>query len=238
VWRRYEEGNELVFTAVGTSRFRVVSCADQDQTLVDYKVFKVEELKDDPLTLPPIRRLFASNPSLEQKGDNIVDARSRQQQLAWNLSMVTPVPHFVYENVWPWKLVDKLVAALKANDGRGNLPSLGDIDKKMLEPTKFSFWIASNMPFTEGERLKLLQMHSTFERLRIIYDRVKDLSIRESFICCCQCEAKLTNVKSVFTVGGAEGATSNYGKQIEKYPWLLLVVTKQALTVLVHFEIT
>jgi hypothetical protein len=113
---------------------------------------------------------------------------------------------------------------------------LGDIDKKLLEPTKFSFWIASNMPFTEGERLKLLQMHSTFERLRIIYDRVKDLSIRESYICCCQCEAKLTNVKNVFTVGGAEGATSNYGKQIEKYPWLLLVVTKQPLTVLIPLK--
>jgi cereblon len=213
IWRRHEEGTELVFTAVGTSRFRVLSFVQQDPNLADYKVFKVEELKDEPLALPPIQRPLASPPFLVQEqrtDDPIRNPKSRQNQLAWNLSMLTPTPYFVYQIFWPWKLVDNLVAALKENDGQANLPCLGEIDREVLEPMRFSFWMASNMPFTERERLELLKMHSTYERLRVIYRRVKELSVRESNICCSSCKAKFTRVKSVFTVGGAEGATSNY----------------------------
>jgi hypothetical protein len=72
VWSRHEEGTELVFTAVGTSRFRVLSCVQQDPSLADYKIFKVEEWKDEPLALPPIQRPLALPPSLlqEQRTDD------------------------------------------------------------------------------------------------------------------------------------------------------------------------
>jgi hypothetical protein len=212
VWRRYEELNELVLTAVGTSRFRIISCVQEDNSAADYKVFKVEELNDEPMTRPPMRRFFYSRPIVLQQESPPNNPQSRHKQLAWNLSMITPIPHFVYESKWPWKLVDSLVAALKENQANAHLPSLGEINKDLLEPTKFSFWMASNMPFTQRERLSLLQMYSTFERLQIIYEKVKDLAYKESYLCCAGCEVRFTTVASVFTVGGAEGATSNYGK--------------------------
>jgi hypothetical protein len=80
-----------------------------------------------------------------------------------------------------------------------------------LEPTLFSYNLASNMPFTEQERLNLLELHSTVERLRIIYQRVLQYTNTEWYLCCQGCHSKLAKVADVFTFGGAEGATSNYG---------------------------
>ena len=218
VWRRHEEGRELIFTAVGTSRFQVVSTISPDGTY-SYSVCRVEELHDKPLVAPPVQRPLTSAPfsakniecqSTPDSKSTETKSRLHQNQLAWTLSIITPVPYFVYQRVWPWKLVDDMVIALNESGGRANLPCLGEIDREILEPTKFSFWMASNMPFTERERLSLLEMHSTYERLQVIHDRVKELSLRESNICCSVCEEKLATVKSVFTFGGAEGATSNY----------------------------
>jgi hypothetical protein len=80
-----------------------------------------------------------------------------------------------------------------------------------LEPNLFSYNLASNLPFTEPERLNLLELHSTVERLRIIYQRVLQYTNTEWYLCCQGCHSKLAKVTDVFTFGGAEGATSNYG---------------------------
>jgi Lon protease-like protein len=212
VWRRHEEGSELVVTAVGTSRFQVVSC-DQDERNDGLRTtFQVDEWVDQPLSLPPIGRPMASAPSEREEEST---ARSHQlihqDRIVWNLSMLTPVPYFVYQRVWPWKLMRKLIDILETHEGKANLPSLGEIDDSMLEPTKFSFWMASNMPFTEEEKLNLLKMHSTVERLRVLHDKVLEFAQRECYVCCKACDKRFTSLTSVFVVGGAEGATSNYG---------------------------
>lgn len=170
----------------------------------------MEELKDTPLAKPRIKRSLVSVPTLINDKNPANGIKHHQAQLAWNLSMITPYPYFVYKNIWPWNLVENMQILLQENGGREDLPCLGEIDQELLEPTKFSFWMASNMPFTEEERLELLKIHSTYERLRFINKRLEELSIRESNICCSSCEAEFTKVKSVFAVGGAEGATSNY----------------------------
>lgn len=66
LWRRYEEVHELVFTAVGSNRFRILSCVNDD----DCHIFKIEELRDEPLPRPPISTLslpFRSR-QLERQG--------------------------------------------------------------------------------------------------------------------------------------------------------------------------
>lgn len=207
MWRRYQEGNELIFTAVGTRRFIIVEPSSNS------RIFKVEEMKDRPLSLPPIKHCFASFPRHDrpQENDSTPDKDSRHKHRAWCLSMITPVPYFVYEKMSPWKLVSELMEALEQNSGRNHLPSLGELHKEsMMEPTTFSFWCASNMPFSESDRLILLESNSTFERLRIISEKVKELSRQERYICCSGCETKLSTVDRVFTVDGAEGATSAY----------------------------
>ena len=137
----------------------------------------------------------------------------------------------MYQQYWPWKIVDSLVELLKANnnsssDGGGgrhqhqhqsNLPKLdleSSIEQRQLlkEPMKFSFWMASNLPLSENERLDLLEMHSTYERLKLIENHLNELTTRNSYIGCKQCGIIFTNVSNVFTVGGAEAATSTYGK--------------------------
>jgi hypothetical protein len=210
VWRRHEEGSELIVTAVGTSRFQVVSC-DQDETREGLRTFQVDEWVDHPLSLPPIGRPMASAPSEREESTARSHQVIHQDRIVWNLSMVTPVPYFVYQKVWPWKLMRKLIDTLETHEGKANLPSLGEIDDSMLEPTKFSFWMASNMPLTEEERLNILKMHSTVERLRVLHDKVLEFAQRECYVCCKVCDTRFTNLTSVFVVGGAEGATSNYG---------------------------
>jgi hypothetical protein len=51
LWKRYEDMDEIVFTAIGTSRFRILSCVNDDDN--DCKIFKVVELNDEPLPRPP-----------------------------------------------------------------------------------------------------------------------------------------------------------------------------------------
>ena len=135
LWGRYEEAPELVFTAVGTGRFRIISCIRDEED-----IFEVEELIEAScLYRPPFSS--ASLPFGEHK---ITDRISSQvnddtgtrtasvqmltpsKRMAWNLSQLTPLPYFVYNHRMPWSLVEKIAAALETNNGKGNLPSLGD----------------------------------------------------------------------------------------------------------------
>lgn len=199
---------------MGTHRFRIVSTSSSQQhNPLGSKIFEVEQIRDEPLPLPPIKHFFASPPESILKHQRVSDnnIQLRHAYRAWCLSIVTPVPYFVYLNKSPWKLVSGMVAKLESNDGRNHLPSLGDINEEITaDPTKFSYWCASNMPFSESDRIRLLETNSTYERLHIISDKVDDLSFRERHICCSGCETRLSSVESVFTVGGAEGATSAY----------------------------
>jgi hypothetical protein len=211
IWRRYQDGTELVFTAVGTQRFRIVESNSSTDGL-DSKIFKVEQLNDTSLCLPSMQHYFSSPPKQYQKeltGKSNIHRRHLYN--SWCLSIVTPVPFFVCHRYSPWKLVSEMSEALEENDGRNHLPSLGAISKETLsDATKFSFWCASNMPFSEADRLSLLEINSTYERLQKISKKVKELSQRTKLICCSGCNTNLSTVENVFTVGGAEGATSAY----------------------------
>lgn len=257
VWRRYQDLTELVFTAVGTGRFEVVAPVVDSLTSTSGRasVYQVREIRDTPLLLPPLlgnhRKLFSTRPSVldhgnerdgEESDKNDEDPPSlerhwrvrRHHQLTWNLSLLTSTPYIVYDRNWPWKLVDELIVLLQENQGKSNLPHLGNYqtpirrasssleeespqstdDFSLISPTQFSFWLSSNMPFTQQERLELLEMPSTLERLRRIRTKVLEL-VREQQVCylgCSRCEIPLSPVAQVFSFQGAEGATSNYGE--------------------------
>ena len=158
--------------------------------------------------------------------------RFRHQQHAWSLSMMTPIPYHVYEQLSPWKLVDDLVYMLQGeenNNNNNNLLSVGQsLTKDMLEPTKLSFWLLNNLPFSDIERIKLLGMRSTLERLKWIHQRVQQLTGATTTtkttttttstnppkvvgVYCKGCETRLAiSVRNLFVFDGAEGVTSNY----------------------------
>lgn len=235
VWGRYQELNELVFTAVGTGRLEVLGPTSNGSC----SVFYIRELEDVPLVPPPMGRLFTTNPSpassssssppQDQQSALLHEKRlGKHDQLIWNLSQLTPIPYFVYQRNWPWRIKDELILLLQENQGRSNLPQLSSasatdtdpttptttIDHSFLSksPTQFSYWLSGNMPFTQSERLELLQMTSTLERLRLLRQKILALiqQRRMCYVGCARCSNPLAPVSEIFSFDGAEGATSNY----------------------------
>jgi hypothetical protein len=136
-----------------------------------------------------------------------------QEQMIRRLSKVSSIPYIAYKSTWPWRFVGLIRTALDripAFDGLRKLPSLQSHDS-LLEPTSFSFWMASNMSLREEEKLDLLKMPSTVQRLHFILAKVLEQEEKETSVCCNSCHSRLSRVSSMFSVGGAEGTTGAYG---------------------------
>mmetsp|Transcript_34576 Transcript_34576/g.83847 ORF Transcript_34576/g.83847 Transcript_34576/m.83847 type:complete len:309 (-) Transcript_34576:1070-1996(-) len=150
------------------------------------------------------------------------DRLYRHTVRAWCLAQISPTPYFVHRNKSPWRLVSRVVKKINASGGRNHLPCLVDeVDAlspspsasqspTLSDPTKFSFWCASNLPLSESDRLALLETSSTYERLLLVDQHVEELSSTNSPIVCARCDQSLSTVQNVFTVQGAEGTTSAY----------------------------
>ena len=89
-------------------------------------------------------------------------------------------------------------------------------------PTKFSFWMAANMPLSVEEKLVLLQVPSTVERLKLLQKHLGRYTKASFAVCCKSCRIELSNVDRVFTVGGAEGTTGNF---VNEHGFIHQVVT-------------
>ena len=226
---RNEERDELVVAVLGTNRFRIVSRVGEDHDngalgrhrmlfgnhiAPEVRLYKVEELPDKEPALPPtfIRALRPIR-LLEEADQRFL---YHQKQVVQNLSNVSSIPQIALKAVWPWRLVGLIRTALdrvSVFDGlTKNLPSLNE-NSPLLEPTAFSFWMSCNMSLSQEEKLKLLKMPSTVERLRFILQRVIEQEENETCVCCKSCSARLSSASEMFTVGGADGTTGNYGKQ-------------------------
>lgn len=97
-----------------------------------------------------------------------------------------------------------------------------DIGSLMDQPTKFSFWMASNMPLSVEEKLVLLQVPSTVERLKLLQNHLGRYTKATCYVCCKVCRIALSTVNRVFTVGGAEGTTGNF---VNEHGFIHQVVT-------------
>ena len=78
------------------------------------------------------------------------------------------------------------------------------------------------MPLSVEEKLDLLQIPTTVERLKMLQQKLKELTRLPVAICCSACNVSLSNVDCVFTVGGAEGTTGNF---VNEHGFIHQVVT-------------
>jgi len=169
---------------------------------------------------------------------------AHHEALIRQLSMVTPMSYLVYRQAWPWRLVGEMVDTIQEygrkshrtnnnHDGGDNLLTslaelLKDKETSLLldHPTQFSFWMASNMPLSIEDKLQLLQIPSTVERLLLLKKHLlsytPDEETEPCAICCSTCQVPLSDVNRVFTVGGADGTTGNY---VNEHGFIHQVVT-------------
>jgi cereblon len=229
-WRSPQDQGEIVVTALGTSRFRIHSFVNSDEAdaasrnptgriLGGARTFWVQELVDEPLSLPPLNLRHFGAQSQAVATQTTIPTLSYHNRLIHGLSTVSPLPSFVYQLAWPWKMVADIVQAVKRvsifSGFSDSIPSLEDNDNsgstyRFLEPLAFSFWMASNIPLSENEKLALLEMHSTVERLQYIRHKIAGEERIESYIHCKSCGIPLSRATFMFSVGGAEGTTGAY----------------------------
>jgi hypothetical protein len=228
VWRSLEQGVELVITTVATGRFRIIGYADSENAREMYgnqgflrfpqhvvSKFKVEDLDDSPMPVYPFSRLSARR----TRRDTCAD-RSRESEcdrIVCGLSAVSAIPKFVIHKYLPSSLVSLIKGSMaKSRAFAGFLELLQSNDTSTTtgnnwdNATQISFWLASNLPFSLTEKLRLLEMHSTVERLRFIYHKVVREERSEPLIVCKKCSIPLSRAMHMFTVRGAEGTTGAY----------------------------
>jgi len=211
-----DEYDELIVTALGTRRCRIVGgVADQDgryhndDDLVGLKFYQIQEIFEDELKRPPIQRPMCSQSSSLQRQDGIMAS----------LSMMTAIPSFCYRMVWPWRLVDQIKSVLLRMPWNLNPPS--------DEPMAFSFYMASNMALSEHDKLYILKTGGTVERLRYIYDKVVEQERQQTYVLCKLCSTKLSSATDMFTVAGSEGTSGAY---VNEYGVIHQTITLRAVS--------
>ncbi|XP_072178020.1 protein cereblon-like [Diadema setosum] len=63
-------------------------------------------------------------------------------------------------------------------------------------PSDFSFWVASNMPLDDSQRISLLRINSAVQRLR----RELELLQKCTMLCCGECYTQIANKSDVFSM--------------------------------------
>ena len=152
-----------------------------------------------------------------------------------HLSIVSPYPHYILRKMWPWKIIanicryiesvapkflsEILLSSRNGNETcikKGSIPT-GSSEKNTLDmlirsmdPTAFSYWMATNLPFQYEDKIHLLEIFSTIERLHFIYDKLQNEQLYAAMIHCIQCKSPLAFTYDMFTVDGADGTTGNY----------------------------
>jgi len=223
VWQRHR--GEIVVTALGTKRFRIVSPVDIDAN-PEYQdrryegiLFEVEELNHSGAAMPPAWML-------RSPGDfryPIVTQSNSHVNAIWHLTHRASSPALAYHSVWPWRIAQKICDLIEQTEQfrgikkilplAGGLVHLEDTFNgapqfRVVDPSAFADWLSSNLPLSQNERLDLLEMECRVSQLKYLLKNVeKD---RETIIRCKCCASALSPMRNIFTVKGAEGTTGNY----------------------------
>jgi len=185
-----------------------------DHDMSEVRLYMVEELPDKELAMPPsFVRNWRPTRLVEEANERF---SQHQKQVMQKLSHVSSIPHIALKTVWPWRLVVLIRTALdrvSVFDGlTKNLPTLQE-NSCLLEPTVFSFWMASNMSIlSQEEKLRLLNMPSAVERLHFILQKVLEQEENETRVCCKSCRSRLSSASAMFSLDGCEGTTGAYGE--------------------------
>ena len=213
VWRPLAEGEQLVLTTLATGRFRIVGYAGNEDVHVMHRhgrnndslvpTYLVQELDDHVTPLPPVMK----HPFVATSG------MKRESRVIRSLSEISAIPEFVCRNNLPWSLVSKIRESMAQSQAyAGVLETLTGDDE--TDPNQLSFWMAANLPLTETEKLRLLEMPNAVERLRFVYRKVLREERSEPLIHCKICSFPISRAVHMFTVGGAEGTSGAY---VNKY---------------------
>jgi hypothetical protein len=187
VWGQH--GEELVVTAMGTSRFRIVHAFPSERNEV--KRYAVEEITEDEMVRPtPASRLFG-------RFDDVIGGLDR----------TTPLPAFVWRRAWPEHLASQIRGAMERSSLLQSLAR--SMNEEYRQPLQLSYWLASNMALQQHEKLQLLEMVSPVERLQWILRKLLETERADTVIQCKRCGCPLTRGSRAFTVSGSQGTTGN-----------------------------
>ena len=223
VWQRHR--GEIVVTALGTKRFRIVAPVDVNATpeyqdrRYDGILFDVEEMNHSA-PMPPTWML-------RSPGDfryPIVTQSNSHVNAIWHLAQQSSTPAPAYQSVWPWRIAQKICNLIQQTEQfqgiKKILPSAGGLVElndafpggatqfRVVDPSAFADWLSSNLPLSQNERLDLLEMECRASQLKYLLKHIeKD---RETILRCKCCSSPLSPMRNVFTVSGAEGTTGHY----------------------------
>jgi hypothetical protein len=226
VWQRHR--GEIVVTALGTKRFRIVASVDVDANpkyqdrRYEGILFEVEELNHFGPPMPPTWMLRSPGdfryPILTQSNSHV--------NAIWHLAQRASLPAAAYQAVWPWRVAQKICNLIQQTDQfqgiKEILPSAGGLVElndafpgattsaqfRVVDPSAFADWLSSNLPLSQNERLDLLEMDCRASQLKYLLKNVE--KERETILRCKCCAAPLSSMRHVFTVKGAEGTTGHY----------------------------
>uniref|UniRef100_A0A7S2JYJ2 Lon N-terminal domain-containing protein n=1 Tax=Leptocylindrus danicus TaxID=163516 RepID=A0A7S2JYJ2_9STRA len=194
--------DEVILTVLGLCRFRIISCAiSHPSEIVDLPLYRLGLLQGD--ADPP-------NPPFRVNMRGTIQTHSMDAFL----HSVSPIPRHCWKYVWPHHLVKKIRSIIV--DG-GPMSEWDGLRKSSSFPCSkndsgyFSFWLATHMPLSLGEKVAILEMETVTERLRYILSFMRLKSHRG--ICCRSCDSRLASVVDLFSlVGITEGTSGAYGE--------------------------
>jgi len=138
-----------------------------------------------------------------------------------------------WKTVWPQHIQSRIISCIHQHDIFDGLRSSLEICKENKrsestinekDPLSFSYWISSNLPLSESQRLELLSTSCLSQRLRTIFQWMEamvkeDLEKKKetNSLYCDTCGQDICWVKDSFTVQGADGISGSYGKFLSSY---------------------
>jgi len=177
------------------------------------------------------RAFIDSNASNEQseKGDKSEDSATvdYDNKAIQNLSSSTSIPTFTYQAIWPWKLCRKICCLIQDTEEFTGLCEILQsaaglcfdnssntetqiFPFQVVDPSAFSDWLASNVPLSFNERMDMLEMICTIDRLKFILNKLEKSKKGQSSIRCKHCGATISQMRQIFSVGGSEGTAGAY----------------------------
>lgn len=207
---------QVVVTAKGTTRFRIVGTCGYDggYESLSYtprlRLFRVEAIQDRCVDVPSLRVFGRAHDGTKTPSE------THRRAFRASMSIVSPLPPWIWKQAWPRSLMDAISHKIRTESALSGLLSLLKSTEDspeahiLRDPIQFSFWLASNLALTETEKLRTLETVNTISRLRFLYEKLDYERKHASTLHCKTCDNRLASASDLFTVGGADGTTGNY----------------------------
>lgn len=187
--------NMLHVKARGRQRCKRIADSKIENVAGRIKLVTVKILAEPPI-VPPLEdtQLCALKNKRRWKVEAFDDLQKLQRIRRYHSSQF-PLPRWVYDLNEVSYYTKTLIEGLSSY-GKEYIPS---------DPEKLSYWFVQNYQLSHKERLKILGLRSTLERLKLecIYLKLG------RFMCCENCQANITDPTKVFAMS-KDGIQSNY----------------------------